>query len=750
MSGESVVEQELIAHFYAFHDGEDAEIRTLWSRCGEVLGAVEPITSTGLPVALPDTLPNTSALVAARWDPGTRLQAIMRMEHEVVNVSLLFRYRIEHTWRDFDHVLDALTGTPAGPLLGSARLYVGLLADGGPGELAATGRAVAELLPAAAGTAGWWHEGLRLDNDLLLWETGETEDDRVQRRLMVLAAPGHGATLSAWTWSDGGATHLPPFARYLMHVAKIRDQLRVRRHAPDTAELCRRIEDVLARCGSQPVPPAVHIALARTITSLEVMAKTVRVSWENAVAAAEVAIPAAGGDPVSRDRLLATWFDQQLRDDAEYLHHYDRGVLMVSALPSARGEAGSRAVTARRADRDAVRTVLVVADEWFARLGGISTLNRSLCAALVGVGAQVYCLVPKSSAEERADADAVGVQLVDALSVPGISERESLMRRPPLPADAAIDTIIGHGRVTGQVARALAQDHYPTAVRLHLVHVEPDQVEWHKLDRKNDMGERAEERSKVEIALAAATRAVPVGPRLEEWMRREMHVEGAPTPVRFVPGFDVADPRPRGAAPGVPQILLLGRAEDAEIKGIDIAAGAIGHAMRVSPGGSRWELLIRGAPKGQAAQLRSRLLAWINHPAVDVTVRNYTPDRAEIDRDLRRASLVLMPSRVEGFGLVGHEAIRAGAPCLVSGRSGLGMLLADLPGGQVRQTVVPVTRTLATDIETWGSRIAAVMGNVGAALGTADDLRTVLAARHTWAMAARSLIEIDGGSPGVA
>lgn len=748
MPGESVSTQELVAHFYALHDGQNSTIRAIWSRCGPVLSAVEPIVSTGLPVDVPESLPERSALIAARWDPATRMQAIMRREHEVVNISVLFKHRPGHSWLDFDRMLDALLGDSSEPLLGSARLYLGLLPQGRPTDSedsVSLGRTVAQLLPTAELTPGWWHQGLTLDNKLMVWETGAAEDDRESRRFAVLADPAHERALSAWTWSHRGATHLPPFARYLMHLAKIRDQLRVRRQAPNTAELCRRIEDTLARFGGTTVPPAAHAALARTITSLEIMAKTVRVSWDNAAAAVGVGLPTTGNDPFSRDHALTTWFDHQLRDDAEYLSHYDREIVRRNAFPPTLGRNRAvHSVPLRRPD-GASRTVLVIADKWFGHLDGISTLNRPLCEAMAKAGAVVYCLVPKSTAEERDNARTAGVQLVDALSVHGLTERESLIRKPPLPDDVVVDMIIGHGRVTGQVAQALAKDYYPNATHLHLVHVAPDQVEWYTLDQENDAGQQAEERSKIEIALAAAaTRVVPVGPRLDEWMRREMHVARRPPPVCLTPGFDLAEPVPRVVLPGVPQIVLLARTEEENQKGIDIAARAIGHAIQFCPAGSRWELLIRGAPKGQANSLRTKLLSWIDHPAVDVTVRNDSPDHAHTETDLRRASLLLMPSRVEELGLVALEAVRAGTPALISGQSGLAKLMSDtLDKIIVNRVVVPITRTIATDVETWGNRIAGSMLDLPAAFATADEIRHRMACERTWDMAARALLGIE-------
>ncbi|WP_327410873.1 glycosyltransferase family 4 protein [Streptomyces sp. NBC_01281] len=392
--------------------------------------------------------------------------------------------------------------------------------------------------------------------------------------------------------------------------------------------------------------------------------------------------------------------------------------------------------------------VLAVCDEWLPALGGLSTLNRSLCTALTDAGCEVHCAVPGASPEEREDADAAGVTLVVSAPLPGMSDLQALMRRPHLPDGIVPDVVIGHGRITGQVAKSLADDHFPGARRIHCVHMDPNEIEWNKLGQRDDAGTRADERSRIELALASdAALAVPVGPRLDAWLRRDLRVpDGTPPLVRLDPGFDGGEPVSRRVPDGREQIMLMGRVNDARTKGVDLAARAVGHALGLNRPFAEWDLLVRGAAAGTCEDLHARLLRWIGHRAVNVTVRPYTADRDAIRRDLLRTSLLLMPGRVEGYGLVGQEAIMAGTPVLISDRSGLGALLREvLPAELAHRVVVPVDRDDKADIPVWGHRVAAVLLDREAAFGTAAAVRDIMASERTWARATRRLL--DGLGP---
>ncbi len=112
--------------------------------------------------------------------------------------------------------------------------------------------------------------------------------------------------------------------------------------------------------------------------------------------------------------------------------------------------------------------------------------------------------------------------------------------------------------------------------------------------------------------------------------------------------------------------------------------------------------------------------------------------------DVARASLVLMPSRAEAFGLVGLEAIAAGVPVLVSGRSGLGVLLLDqgLPvAGQAVVDVAATARDFEADVRSWEKSIHAVMRNLPTAFRDAAELRHEMAARCSWATAASTVLD---------
>ena len=182
----------------------------------------------------------------------------------------------------------------------------------------------------------------------------------------------------------------------------------------------------------------------------------------------------------------------------------------------------------------------------------------------------------------------------------------------------------------------------------------PDEIEWFKLDRRNDAGELAEERTKIEIELGrTATRVTAVGPRLYERYLTELHPYGAPRPLRFDPGFDLQDQELRGPPPGSPwRVLLLGRMEDYYLKGVDLAARAVGLAAsrrdNDTPG---LELTVRGARAGASGELRKKILEWSGYPKLSVVVRPFTTNTNDLEGDVRRASVVLMPSRSEGFGL---------------------------------------------------------------------------------------------------
>ena len=119
-------------------------------------------------------------------------------------------------------------------------------------------------------------------------------------------------------------------------------------------------------------------------------------------------------------------------------------------------------------------------------------------------------------------------------------------------------------------------------------------------------------------------------------------------------------------------VFMFGRAtfEDLTLKGYDIVANAIGSL------GGKFELTFVGSSPGEHR------------------------DQDELKGMFHQSDLVALPSRTEGFGLVGLEAISCGVPILVSGESGIAEALQNVKGGN---TVI-----VGSDEDEWARRISEV------------------------------------------
>ena len=97
--------------------------------------------------------------------------------------------------------------------------------------------------------------------------------------------------------------------------------------------------------------------------------------------------------------------------------------------------------------------------------------------------------------------------------------------------------------------------------------------------------------------------------------------------------------------------------------------------------------------------------------------------------------LVLVPSRTEGFGLTGLEALSAGVPVLVSKNSGFGETLSEVPFGA--SCVID-----SEDSKVWAEAIKNVWRKKRKTrLLEAKDLRTSYDEKYSWSAQCKALIE---------
>jgi glycosyltransferase involved in cell wall biosynthesis/tetratricopeptide (TPR) repeat protein len=389
--------------------------------------------------------------------------------------------------------------------------------------------------------------------------------------------------------------------------------------------------------------------------------------------------------------------------------------------------------------------VLAIDHHWSSARGGVGTFNRQLCIALANAGATVECLVLEPDDADLDEAQRAGVRLISADRLPGRPDDERLTMPPDTMIGLHPHLIIGHGLVTGAHALHFRDSYFTDAAYMHFVHTDPQELEWQRDPTEDPEGRLAQGKWEKEVVLMrAADRVLAVGPRLHDAARQTLRqFDNSLKVVRIDPGFDADTGTVRAPSmqPSM-QILVTGRLGDTKIKGIDIAARAVAEAIRLlGKEGEKIRLLLRGARPGEKRKLREAVLGWARRADMYVTPLTYTTDAKALQDDLSSSDLVLMPSRAEGFGLAGLEAVAAGVPVLISARSGLAKLVEEAAPEFVGDVVVNVQCKLACDGEAWGMAIAAVLRDRGAAFARASVLRERMRTTYSWSAAAERVLQ---------
>jgi predicted nucleotide-binding protein len=239
---------QFVAHVFAPADGPDADaayraVEEIWRDCGLLLELTDPIPGTGLPHLLAGSragLPADGEVeLAARERPGANCQAVLRLHHDVLNLSVALAPAepgdaISYWWRTFGRQWEMLVGRHRSHLLGEACLYLARV-EAGHSASPALYAELSGLLPDADPRQSP-SAGVVVPRDLAFWEIAPEPDDRVLRRFILAFAPDADAAASAWVWSRGDPA-IPPLARYLLHAAKLRYELRVWRSDSQAREL---------------------------------------------------------------------------------------------------------------------------------------------------------------------------------------------------------------------------------------------------------------------------------------------------------------------------------------------------------------------------------------------------------------------------------------------------------------------------------------------------------------------------------
>ena len=190
---------------------------------------------------------------------------------------------------------------------------------------------------------------------------------------------------------------------------------------------------------------------------------------------------------------------------------------------------------------------------------------------------------------------------------------------------------------------------------------------------------KGEEKHKTEVELCEmADHVVGVGPKLSEAFRSYLRsCQKDDNVLDLTPGVFEEFVAVKQALNERQQRSVLvfgsGDVEDFELKGFDIAGKAIAALQDT-------RLVFVGAPDGKYEEVKNRFIRC-GVPTNRLRVRGFVEDRESLRSLFQEVDLVVMPSRTEGFGLTGLEAMSAGLPVLVSSNSGFGKALCSAAFG---------------------------------------------------------------------
>ena len=318
--------------------------------------------------------------------------------------------------------------------------------------------------------------------------------------------------------------------------------------------------------------------------------------------------------------------------------------------------------------------VTILASEWRSSNGGLSTINRELAIQLAKFPeVEITLFLPKCSLEDKKVALDHKVKIVEATPLPGFEQLDWLCFPPE---DLQIDIVVGHGVKLGKQAQVIKKS--KTCKWVQVVHTDPEELGMFKTYPSPIS--KGEEKHKTEVELCEmADHVVGVGPKLSEAFRSYLcgcNKDG--NVFDFTPGVFEEFETVKQVSPSDRQqrrVLVFGRGdvEDFKLKGFDIAGKAIAELQDTC-------LVFVGAADGQHEEIANQLIAC-GVPASRLRVRRFVQDRESLKRLFQEVDLVVMPSRTEGFGLTGLEAMSAGLPVLISRNSGFGEALGNVAFG---------------------------------------------------------------------
>lgn len=313
--------------------------------------------------------------------------------------------------------------------------------------------------------------------------------------------------------------------------------------------------------------------------------------------------------------------------------------------------------------------IVFVVNHLGAAYGGINVFNAEIISALKAYqDLNTICIVPSVECVDNSLAHLTHILPLKKTGSDFSSVIEDATLATMLLKEIGqVDAIVGHDVVTGELALEIGDR---IGVKKILIH----HMAYGRYIALMRSPEDARAKEKFQQNLfPRADQSFAVGPLLLDSLEdiRRMSPQ-MPAPKLLIP--PLLDTLPVLTARSAPRILYLGRIEsdnDAVKQGF-LAAKAIGRALNKLPEKTRDATVdIYGfdADPELAEKFRTQLDTEAGY-RVAVKCLNFIYSRSEMIDVIKDASLVVMPSVHEGFGMVAWEAMCCGVPLVVSRNSG--------------------------------------------------------------------------------
>ena len=284
---------------------------------------------------------------------------------------------------------------------------------------------------------------------------------------------------------------------------------------------------------------------------------------------------------------------------------------------------------------------------------------------------KVSGFVPCHTLQQREHARSLNIELVDAENFSGFTQTE-LLAHPP--DSLQIDILLIHSYGPGMGKQAQVIKKHKKCKWAQVVHTISEE-----LHNFLDNPDHCEHKLQIELCEKADV-IIVIGPKVAEAYKCALRCSGQHKNVfELTPGImeQLIDVRQvYDDSVDKFQVLFSGSSKYFKVKGVDIAAQAI---KLLNTPSYHLVVVLRPCESEKVAEINQALL----NEGIDARQLSVRISESHEDwhRWLCEVDLLIKPSRTEGFGMSGLLAISANLPVLVSGYSGLGVILKKMSSG---------------------------------------------------------------------